>query len=187
MEIISTALLERCEGKCELCQKSDDLRSYTVPPKTGETIDEQVALCSTCAEKLSNESHLDPDYWRCLNDAIWSHVPAVQVTSYRLIKGMTDQPWAQDLIGMVYLDEETQEWAEKGQSNIAHIDSNGNVLQNGDSVILIKDLDVKGANFTAKRGTLVKKIYLVEDNPEQIEGKVNDQQIVILTKYVKKG
>lgn len=187
MEIISTALLERCEGKCELCQQSEDLRSYTVPPKTGENIEEQVAICGACAEKLSSDTYSDPAYWRCLNDAIWSQEPAVQVVSYRLLKGMTDQPWAQDLIGMVYFDEETQEWAEKSQGGVTHLDSNGNILQNGDSVILIKDLDVKGANFTAKRGTVVKKIYLVEDNPEHIEGKVNDQQIVILTKYVKKG
>jgi len=54
-------------------------------------------------------------------------------------------------------------------------------------VTLIQDLDVKGANFIAKRGTVVKKINLVSDNAEQIEGKVNEQQIVILTKYVKKS
>jgi protein PhnA len=47
-------------------------------------------------------------------------------------------------------------------------------------------LDVKGANFTAKRGTAVRNIRLVHDNPEQIEGKINGQGIVILTQYVKK-
>ena len=63
----------------------------------------------------------------------------------------------------------------------------GHVLQQGDSVVLIKDLNVKGANFTAKRGTAVRRINLVADNPEHIEGRVNDQYIVILTKYVKKA
>jgi protein PhnA len=59
-------------------------------------------------------------------------------------------------------------------------------LENGDSVVLIKELDVKGATFSAKRGTAVRNIRLVADNPEQIEGKINGQSIVILTKFVKK-
>jgi protein PhnA len=61
------------------------------------------------------------------------------------------------------------------------------VLQAGDTVVLIKDLDVKGAGFTAKRGTAVRGISLVADNPEQIEGRVNGQQLVLLTKFVKKS
>ena len=52
---------------------------------------------------------------------------------------------------------------------------------------LIKDLNVKGTTFTAKRGTSVRRISLVPDNAEHIEGKVNGQQIVILTKFVKKS
>ena len=67
-----------------------------------------------------------------------------------------------------------------------HKDAFGQVLNAGDAVTLTKDLDVKGANFTAKRGTTVKNIRLVEGNTGQIEGKVNDQQIVILTQFVKK-
>ncbi|WP_372653863.1 PhnA domain-containing protein, partial [Draconibacterium sp.] len=52
---------------------------------------------------------------------------------------------------------------------------------------MIKDLNVKGGGFTAKRGTAVRNISLVHDNPEHIEGKVNGQHIVILTQYVKKN
>ena len=51
----------------------------------------------------------------------------------------------------------------------------------------LKDLVVKGANFTAKRGTSVRKISLVADNPGQIEGRVEDQRIIILTEFVKKS
>jgi protein PhnA len=69
---------------------------------------------------------------------------------------------------------------------LVHLDSNGTLLENGDSVVLIKDLDVKGAVFAAKRGTAVRNIRLVNDNPEYIEGKINGQGIVILTQYVKK-
>ena len=61
------------------------------------------------------------------------------------------------------------------------------VTETGDTVTLIKDLNVKGANFTAKRGTAFRGILVVADNPEHFEGRVNGQQIVILTKFVKKA
>jgi len=89
------------------------------------------------------------------------------------------------------LEDDTQAWAEatgegSQEDAVVHKDSNGAVLQNGDSVVLIKDLKVAGGGFTAKRGTAVRRISLVADNPEHIEGRVEGQQIVILTKYVKK-
>ncbi len=94
---------------------------------------------------------------------------------------------------MLYLDDATLEWAKAdgegagGDDTVRHLDSNGALLEAGDSVTLTKDLNVKGAGFTAKRGTAVRGISLVVDNPEQIEGRVNGQQIVILTKFVKKS
>ena len=51
---------------------------------------------------------------------------------------------------------------------------------------IIKDLEVKGAGFTAKRGTVVKNIALT-DNPEQIEGRVNGTRIVLLSCFLKKS
>jgi protein PhnA len=53
-------------------------------------------------------------------------------------------------------------------------------------VVLTKSLDVKGSTLNAKMGTVVKNIRLVENNTEQIEGKIEGQTIVILTKYVRK-
>jgi protein PhnA len=97
-----------------------------------------------------------------------------------------------DMLEMMYLDEDALEWAkatgeaDDDEGKIIHKDSNGNILKDGDSVVLIKDLDVKGANFTAKRGAAVHNIKLVWDNAEQIEGRVENQSIVILTQYVKK-
>ena len=69
---------------------------------------------------------------------------------------------------------------------MVHRDSNGAVLSQGDTVTLIKDLPVKGAGFTAKRGTAVRGIALVPDDAGQIEGRVDGQRIVILTEFVKK-
>ena len=61
------------------------------------------------------------------------------------------------------------------------------MLAKGDSIDILKDLDVKVANFTAKRGTAVRNITLDHENENHIEGKVNGQHIVILTQYVKKS
>jgi len=91
------------------------------------------------------------------------------------------------------LDEELLTWAqamdegEDTEITIKHVDSNGAILESGDTVTLIKDLVVKGANFTAKRGTAVRGISLVSNNAEHIEGRVSGQRIVILTKFVKKS
>jgi len=124
---------------------------------------------------------------------MWSQVPAVQVVVWRMLNQLSAEGWPRDLLEMLYLDEETQAWAEamgagdEPKNTIIHVDGNGAVLEAGDSVTLIKDLNVKGANFTAKRGTVVKGISLVSDNPEHIEGRISGQRIVILTKFVKKA
>lgn len=69
---------------------------------------------------------------------------------------------------------------------VVHRDTNGVVLAAGDTVVLIKDLPVKGAGFTAKRGTAVRGISLVAENAGHIEGRVDGQRIVILTEFVKR-
>jgi protein PhnA len=66
-------------------------------------------------------------------------------------------------------------------------DSNGAELKDGDSVCLIKDLKVKGANATLKRGTVVKNIRLTND-PEEIEGRAeNIKGLVLKSCFVKKA
>lgn len=184
-------LLQRSQSKCELCNSEDNLSVYEVPPNTNDDPDNCVLLCDTCLTQINEPSTIDANHWRCLNDAMWKPVPAVQVMSWRMLKQLSqDEAWAQDLLDMLYLDEDTQTWAEATTqttvSNDPSFDSNGAQLFAGDSVTLIKDLDVKGANFTAKRGTLVKNISLT-DNPEHIEGRVNGTRIVLLTKFLKKA
>ena len=66
-------------------------------------------------------------------------------------------------------------------------DSNGNELRSGDAVIVIKDLVVKGAGATLKKGTKVKNIRLT-DNPEEIEGQAEGiRGLVLKTCFVKKA
>ena len=182
---LPTSLQERSDNKCELCTAEQDLTPFLVEPKSGQSDDDYVVTCASCAEEM-NTNPLNQDHWRCLNESIWSGVPAVQVVSYRLLQQI-GAPWTQDLLSMMYMDEPTTEWAQSKSEEIIHNDSNGHILQNGDTVTLVQDLNVKGAGFTAKRGTAVRKIILVADNEEHIQGKINGQTIIILTKYVKKS
>ena len=80
------------------------------------------------------------------------------------------------------------EWSNKIETVESKVwkDSNGNTLENGDTVTIIKDLKVKGSSMVAKQGTAVRNIRLDHENAEYIEGKVDGQQIVIITQYVKK-
>jgi protein PhnA len=123
---------------------------------------------------------------------MWSEVPSIQVVSWRMLNRLREESWASDSLDMMFLDEERLEWAKKTgdhENDLSvdlHKDCNGQILQDGDSVVLIKSLDVKGSTLNAKMGTVVKNIKLVNDNTEQIEGRVEGQLIVILTKYVRK-
>lgn len=182
----------RSGSKCELCGATGELNSFEVAPARNGKADDHILLCDTCFEQVNDASKIDANHWRCLNDSMWSTVPAVQVMAWRMLNRLKAEGWPQDLLDMLYLDEDTLAWAkasgegDEDEDAIKHIDSNGNVLQNGDNVVLIKDLNVKGGGFTAKRGTMVRGIRLDPDNAEYIEGKVEGQQIVILTQYVKK-
>ena len=188
----------RSESKCELCGATENLVVYEVPPEANApelnaSADKCVLICETCHEQIENPESVDANHWRCLNDSMWSQVPAVQVMAWRMLTRLSGEGWPQDLLEMLFLDEDTLSWAQatgEGKSDedtVRHIDSNGAVLEAGDTVTLIKYLHVKGAGFTAKRGTAVRGISLVPDTPEHIEGRVNGQKIVILTQFVKKS
>ncbi|MEQ8706183.1 MAG: PhnA domain-containing protein [Phaeodactylibacter sp.] len=186
---VEKELMARSGQACELCGQNEALEVYTVPPADSPSFEESLLACAICRSQLAAPETLDPNHWRCLNDSMWSPVPAVQVVAWRTLHALRSEGWPAELIDTMYLDEEALKWAKSGmpdENAVIHLDSNGQVLEAGDTVTLIKDLKVKGANFTAKRGTAVRRISLVRDNPGQIEGKVEGQQIVILTEYVKK-
>ena len=181
----------RSSSKCELCGVDSNLTVYEIPPVSNPSEQNCILICNACQSQIADPSTMDVNHWRCLNDAMWSPLPAVQVMAWRQLKLLESESWAQDLLDMLYLEPEVQQWAEADSVNndekmSPSKDSNGTTLLAGDSVTLIKDLDVKGANFTAKRGTMVKNISLT-DNPEHIEGRVNGTHIVLLTKFLKKA
>jgi len=147
--------------------------------------DDTVMLCPICRGGVETGTE-DAPHWQCLNDAIWSEDAATKVLAFRALKALR-APWANEVLEIAYLTGEERDWAEAVSEAVAHRDANGALLAQGDSVVLIKDLPVKGAGFTAKRGTAVRSIALVADNSDHIEGRVEGQRIVILTKFVKKS
>jgi protein PhnA len=184
------ALRARSSSACELCGSTSNLAVYEVSPSDGSA-ERCILACGICREQIDDPAKMDANHWRCLNESMWSQVPAVQVMAWRMLNRLRAEGWPQDLLDMLYLDDDIRAWAEAGEAEgadtVKHVDCHGAELATGDTVILIKDLDVKGSSLTAKRGTAVRNIRLVPDKPEQIEGRVEGQQIVILTKFVKKS
>jgi protein PhnA len=181
-------LKDRSGSQCEISGSEEQLVVYLVEPKTEATPENCILITKTLKDQIENPDTTNPNDWRGLSDSMWNENLPVQIVSWRMLARLKNH----DLLDMMYLDEDALEWAkatgegEEEEGKIVHKDSNGNLLFDGDSVVLIKDLDVKGANFTAKRGAAVHNIKVVWDNAEQIEGRVEGQHIVILTQYVKK-
>jgi protein PhnA len=189
---IEKELVKRSNNQCELCAGTEKLGVFEVQPVKKSGLDAHLMVCETCREQLEDPEKTDPNHWRCLNDSMWSEYIPVQVMAWRMLSRLKKEGWPQDLLDMLYLDGEVLEWAKAtgeggpSENQIVHRDSNGAVLEAGDNVVLIKDLPVKGSSMVAKRGTAVRRISLDHENAEFIEGKVDGQQIVILTKFVKK-
>jgi len=181
-------LMKRSGGKCELSGATENLKVYQILPTRKGGIEESILASATCIEQIENPEKTDPNLWRCLNESMWSEHLPVQGVSWRMLSRLGKQ----DLLEQMYLEEEDLAWAkatgegDDDDTKIVHKDSNGVTLQTGDSVVLIKDLKVKGSSMVAKQGTAVRNIRLDHENAEYIEGKVDGQTIVIITQYVKK-
>ena len=187
-------LQKRSGNACELCTSVDRLAIYEVKPTLtgGGGVDGSILACNLCIQQIENPETTDANHWRCLNDSMWSELRAVKVIAWRILSRLRKEGWPQDLLDMLYLEDddlrfakETGEHLEEAEK-IIHRDANGAILQAGDSVVLIKDLKVKGSSLVAKQGTAVRRISLDHENAKYIEGKLGPTQIVIITDYVKK-
>lgn len=178
---MSLDLSNRSSNKCELCESVQSLSNYSLD--SSEKEETNVHVCSKCLGEI--ESKEFTDHFRCLSASMWSEHLPVQILTYRVLSMMSEVSWANDFLGQIYLDDDALAVAEIGLNESVTVDSNKAELKEGDDVTLIKDLVVKGANFTAKRGTMVRGIRL-SDNPLHIEGKVNGTKIVIISDFVKK-
>ncbi len=176
------ALRARASDRCELCGADADLAVLPVGPGPLD-VDHAVLACPIC------RTEADPHHWRCLRDAMWGGVVPVQVFGWRVLQRLTDEAWAQELLDQVYLDDETLAAARATEvpddAPTPVVDAYGAPLADGDTVLILKDLDVKGASFTARRGTVVKNIRLGDD-PTHVEGKVGGVAIYLKTMFLKR-
>lgn len=188
---IERELQQRSGLTCELCGSTEHLTVYTVPDLKENGLQTTLLACKICSEQMTDADKIDANHWRCLNDSMWSEHDAVKIMAWRMLNRI-EADWTQDLLAMMYMEEDLLELAkasgdgEVDENKIIHRDVNGVILEQGDAVVLIKDLKVKGSSMVAKQGTAVRNIRLDHENAEYIEGKVDGQQIVIITQFVKK-
>jgi len=170
---------------CELCGSSEDVSVLELPVSDGSE-EQSVYVCANCKGQIES-GELDENHFNCLNDAMWSETPAVKIISYILWNKLGRQ----DMIEMMYLEEDELKLAEQAvnaeANKVIFRDANGVELNAGDSIVILKDLDVKGAGFTAKRGTTVTRISLPHDMDDHVEGRVNGTKIYLKTEFIKKA
>ncbi len=190
---LAKKLQVRSNGTCELCEAAQANNMYNVPHGSSVEIDTNVHVCDKCLAQINITEELDSAYWAAfLPNTMWSTVPAVQVLAWRMLNRFRAETWAHDALEMLYLDEDNLAWAEASGEHLTdiedslHRDCNGTLLIGGDSVSLIKDLDVKGSSMNAKMGTAVRNIRLDMNDSTLIEGKIDGQSIMILTQFVRK-
>ena len=150
---IEQTLKARSNNTCELCGDACDTLTVMTVSGKDDTADSSIYICNDYKQQIEQPDTINAHQWRCLNEAIWSPTPAVQVVAYRMLHTLAKQneTWAQELLDTAYLEDDIKAWAESSiaQSNTDDDDpkprdSNGIELNEGDSVTLIKDLEVKG-------------------------------------------
>ena len=170
---------------CELCSSEDSVTLVELPVSDASE-EQSVYLCENCNTQIESGS-LDETHFNCLNDAMWSEVPAAKIMSYILWNRLGRQ----DMVEMMYLEEDELKLAQQAvnaeANKLVYKDANGVELHAGDSIVILKDLEVKGAGFTAKRGTTVTRIGLAPDDAGHVEGRVNGTKIFIKTEFIKKA
>jgi protein PhnA len=170
---------------CELCGSDEDV-SVMELPLSDASEEQSLYVCANCKSQIQ-KGELDETHFNCLNDAMWSEVPAVKVMAYILWHKLGRS----DMLDMMYLEEDELKLAEQAihadENKLVYKDANGVELQAGDSIVILKDLEVKGAGFTAKRGTTVTRIALAPNDATHVEGRVNGTKIFIKTEFVKKA
>ena len=170
---------------CELCG-SDDNVSVVELPVSDASEEQSIYLCANCNTQIES-GDLDETHFNCLNDSMWSEIPAAKIMSYILWNRLGRQ----DMIEMMYLEEDELKLAEQAvnaeANKLVYRDANGVELKEGDSIVILKDLEVKGAGSTAKRGTTVTRIGLAPGDAGHVEGRVNGTKIFIKTEFIKKA
>ena len=143
---LEESLARRSDHSCELCKSSQDLSVYEVPPKSDRR-EEDTLLCPKCncpADKKKS--------WTAVTEQSFTQTCGAKSRGAGGELAVTEpvapmKSWASDNLDMMYLDENLawpktnrRSWKWRGGM---HRDCNGNILQTGDSVSLIKSIDVR--------------------------------------------
>ena len=140
--------------------------------------------------QIENPEDMAPNHWRCLNDSMWSEVAAVQVMSWRLLNRLSGLGqglgWPDELLEILYIEDDVKKWAMSDMRPVDEptLDINGVPFTVGCSAVMTKDMFITGANFTAKRGAVVKNIGLTHKSTS-IDGNLNGFRLVLGTGYLK--
>jgi protein PhnA len=109
-------LVRRSRSHCELCSKNGvKLDIYELLPLEEEPyVDGCIFICDSCRKQITEPKKMIPSHWRCLNNSLWSEVPAVQVMAFRMLRRLatTEQHWAKELLEHAYLEPALEEWAD---------------------------------------------------------------------------
>ena len=136
---LEQTLMQRSDSACELCGEGNNLDVYKIPPTPDDSPEQALLICNTCQDQIDAPDTMDANHWRCLNDAMWKPVDAIQVMSWRLLSRLSakGEAWAQDLVEMMYLEEDALEWAKSTESDGEAISS-----EQKDSNVLVSLLNV---------------------------------------------
>lgn len=107
-------LARRAKSRCEITGASGvPLWPYEVPPVGAEPdIDRTILVSPSCREMLEHPERLHGREWQCLTETVWSDMPAVQVTAWRMLRELAKrEDWAREALDEVFLDPGIEEWA----------------------------------------------------------------------------
>ncbi len=108
-------LVRRSRSKCELCKKSGaKLEVHELPPlEEKPDLAGCIFICEECQKQILTPKKIIPSHWRCLNNSLWSEVPAVQVMAVRILRRLAqaEHHWAEELLEHAYLEPDLEKWA----------------------------------------------------------------------------
>lgn len=105
-------LTRRAKSKCELCEATGvKLSVFEVPPVQEEPeVERCIFICDDCRDKIEKLKKVKENDLRFLSSSIWSEVPMVRAFSIYLLKNISGKfGWAEDMLGDLYIDEDTEE------------------------------------------------------------------------------
>ncbi len=116
LQLLGKDLARRSARSCEVCEASGvRLDPWEVPPVADDpSLDRTLLICAPCAAAVAGGALGDAATWRCLENAMWSELPALQVTAILLLRRLAAEnvDWAAAALDSVYPSEETNAWLE---------------------------------------------------------------------------